>query len=129
MDSASGGSNQDRRAGEDRRSGMDTRSEAERQLNGERRAGADRRTAAKPVQAELQPSSEQLSMFARRLRRALSNERGRDCFGIVRGEYDFVVHPDVLRTIEWIESLVEAETRAAQPGKISLRKARLPVES
>ena len=129
MAGASGGSNQDRRAGEDRRSGMDTRSEAERQLNGERRAGADRRTAAKPVQAELQPSSEQLSMFARRLRRALSNERGRDCFGIVRGEYDFVVHPDVLRTIEWIESLVEAETRAAQPGKISLRKARLPVES
>jgi hypothetical protein len=108
-----------------RRSGTDTRSDADKQLSGERRSGLDRRDATRTTQATVKPGSEQLALFARRVRRALSSERGRDFFGVSRGEYDFAVYPDVLRTLEWLETLAKGEEsgQSADHAKISLRKA------
>jgi hypothetical protein len=91
----------------ERRSGMDTRSESEKQLLGERRSGIERRTdrkSAKPM-----PSNEQLSLFARRLRRTMRDEKGRAFLGVAVGEQDFSFYPEVLRLVEWIESLAGAE--------------------
>lgn len=72
------------------------------------------------------PSNEQLALFARRLRRAMNNEKSRQFFGVANGENDFAFYPDVLRTAEWIQSLVSAEPdlpeHPAVPAKISLRK-------
>jgi hypothetical protein len=110
---------------EDRRSGIDTRPESEKMLIGERRSGKDRRSEQRTI-PDLRPSNQQLALFARRLRRALGSERAREFFGVARGEYDFSVHPDVLRTLEWIEdSAASGEKEAVQPAnpeKISLRK-------
>ncbi|HEY3663796.1 MAG TPA: hypothetical protein VGL24_11640 [Chthoniobacterales bacterium] len=100
-----------RRLGE-RRSGVDKRSELEKQLVGERRSGADRRTEGAPAGAA-RPSDAQLALFARRLRRALRSEKGREFFGVARGEDDFAVYPEVLKTVEWIESLAGTATEEA----------------
>lgn len=92
----------------DRRSGTDTRSEREKQLLGERRSGPDRRmdrAPAKPV-----PSNDQLLLFARRLRRAMRDEKGRVFFGVAVGEQEFAFYPEVTRLVEWIESLGAAES-------------------
>jgi hypothetical protein len=92
----------------ERRSGMDTRSESEKRLLGERRSGIDRRTdrtSAKPM-----PSNEQLLLFARRLRRTMRDEKGRAFLGVAVGEQDFAFYPEVLRLVEWIESLGAAES-------------------
>ena len=74
-----------------------------------------------------QPSSEQLALFARRLKRAMSDEKSRHFFGVAAGEYDFKFYPDVIRTVEWIEGLVNTEeeqpTHQPSPRKITLRKA------
>ena len=91
----------------DRRSGIDTRSEAEKQLVGERRLGIDRRSGCEP--AKVMPSREQLALFARRLRRALRDEKGRNFFGVTNGEQDFALYPDVVRVAEWIEGMAASE--------------------
>jgi hypothetical protein len=120
-------SDPNRRTVEDRRSGVDAWSEVEKQLTGERRSGVDRRSDRRIVKADLRPSNEQLALFARRLRRALTSEKGRDFFGVVRGEYDFAIHSDVLRTVEWIENLVRSEGEETEQsvnlGKATLRKS------
>jgi len=115
-----------RRVAGERRSGIDTRSEQERQSIGERRSGLDRRADSRPEQTSVaRPSEAQLALFARRLRRALRSEKSRDLFGVARGEGDFAIYPEVLRTVEWIESLAGATAddvqQPAGPGKITLR--------
>jgi hypothetical protein len=52
-----------------------------------------------------QPSTEQLSLFAKRVKRAMRDERSRHFFCIASGENDFRGHADVLRVLEWIEDL------------------------
>jgi hypothetical protein len=92
----------------ERRSGTDTRSESEKQLLGERRSGLERRTdraSAKPV-----PSNDQLLLFARRLRRTMRDEKGRAFLGVAVGEQEFTFYPEVIRLVEWIESLPGAES-------------------
>jgi hypothetical protein len=92
----------------ERRSGIDARSESEKQLHGERRSGIDRRTdrdSAKPM-----PSNEQLLLFARRLRRTMRDEKGRAFLGVAIGEQDFAFYPEVIRLVEWIESMAGAES-------------------
>ena len=119
---------QRRRLGE-RRSGVDTRPELEKQLVGERRSGADRRTEGQNAPTGVaQPPNSQLALFARRLRRALRSEKGREFFGVARGENDFAVYPEVLKTVEWIESLAGpateevAQAQAPAFGSVILRK-------
>src|SRR5258708_2514662 len=115
----------DRRVAQDRRSGTDTRSADEKQLFGERRSRIDRRSD-RDRRAE-QPSTEHLALFARRLKRTMNNEKSRGFFGVANGEYDFQFYPDVLRTVEWIESLTDAgpdqPADPAGPGNLTLRKA------
>ena len=67
------------------------------------------------------PSNEQLALFARRVRRAMRDEKGRAHFGVANAEQDFSVYADVIRVVEWIErlSVVEAE----QQVRPTLRKA------
>ena len=92
----------------ERRSGADTRSESEKQLLGERRSGFDRRTdrkSAKPM-----PSDDQLLLFARRLRRTMRDEKGRAFLGVAVGEQEFAFYPEVIRLVEWIESLAGPES-------------------
>ena len=90
--------------GKERRSGIDTRSETEKRLLGERRSGTDRRSSAirKP---NAQPSNDQLSLFLKRVRRAMRDEKSRHYFGIPSGEGDFSGFGDVIRCLEWIEGL------------------------
>jgi hypothetical protein len=97
--------NKDRRSDKDRRSERDTRSEAEKQLIGQRRSQIDRRSNHDRG-ASKQPSKDQLSLFAKRVRRAMRDERSRHCFGLASGENDFSGYVDVLRSLEWIEVLV-----------------------
>jgi len=101
----------------ERRSGIDTRSEAEKQLLGERRSGIDRRAAGEP--APIAPSKEQLALFARRLRRAMRDERCRGFLGIANGEQDFSFFPEVVRVVDWIERLGAEGDQA----RLTLRKA------
>ena len=128
MDNDDTRSNSNGRIIEDRRSGMDTRSDTEKKLIGERRCAVDRRSERKNIQTSVRPPNEQLALFARRLRRALGSERGREFFGVARGEYDFSIYQDVLRTLEWLETSASlgAEESAQPPNleKITLRKAR-----
>ena len=94
----------DRRIRIERRSLTDTRSEAEKRLTGERRSQIERRTGS----ASEQPSNDQLSLFAKRVRRAIRDESSRHIFGISSGEDDFRGYPDVLRTLDWIEGLANS---------------------
>jgi hypothetical protein len=130
MDSDSTRWKPSRRIIEDRRSGTDTRSETEKQLLGERRSGVNRRSEKTAIQSSVRPASEQLALFARRLRRALASERARDFFGVARGEYDFAIYPDVLRTLEWLETLAkvggDGPGQTADQGSITIRKNVLP---
>jgi len=98
----------------ERRSGIDTRSEAQKQLIGERRAGNESRTDM--------PSAEQLSLFARRLKRALRDEKCRSLFGVANGEHDFALYPDVIRVAEWIDRLSRAGQQNEEHAKPSLRR-------
>ena len=91
----------DKRIRVERRSGVDTRSEEEQRMTGERRSQIDRRTGT----ASKQPSHDQLSLFAKRVRRAIRDESSRHIFGISSGEDDFRGYPDVLRALDWIEGL------------------------
>jgi hypothetical protein len=132
MGSDDGHSDSEKRVAGDRRSGTDTRSELEKRLVGERRSGIDRRVEVQAARATVaQPPEAQLALFARRVRRALRDEKGRDAFGVARGEYDFAVYPEVLKTVEWIESLAGSAasegSQAASHGKVSLRRT-LPDE-
>ena len=111
MDNDDANLNLNRRIVGDRRSGTDTRSDAQKQLIGERRSIPDRQSERKNIQACVRPPNEQLALFARRLRRALGSERGREFFGVARGEYDFSIYPDVLRTLEWLETSASRELK------------------
>ena len=95
---------EDRRIKIERRSGVDARSEEEKRLTGERRSPADRRSA----KASEQPSKDQLSLFAKRVRRAMRDPNSRHIFGHSSGEDDFRGHPDVLRTLDWLEDLANS---------------------
>ena len=127
MGSDDGQSDSERRVAGERRSGTDTRSELEKRLIGERRSGGERRQdqGERPVVA--QPPDAQLALFARRMRRALRHEKSRESFGVARGEYDFAIYPEVLKTVEWIESLAgsaaEEVAQSTNPGNVTLRKA------
>ena len=61
----------DRRVRVDRRSGADTRSEDQKRLTDERRSQIFRRSS----RASEQPSKDQLSLFAKRVRRAMRDEK------------------------------------------------------
>jgi len=106
----------------ERRSGIDSRSESEKQISGERRSGTERRSRLPPT--GLMPSNEQLVVFARRLKRAMRDERGRGFFGVASGEDHFTYYSDVVRLIDWIEHTAasEAELETAS-AKTTLRKA------
>ena len=97
-----------RRANMDRRSGTDTRSEAEKQNTGERRSRIERRSNPNIGSSE-QPSKDQLSLFAKRIRRAMRDEKGRCIFGVVLGENEFSGYADVLRSLAWIEDLASGQ--------------------
>jgi hypothetical protein len=99
----------------ERRSGVDTRSEADKQLVGERRSGTDQRVH------EAAPSSEQLALFARRIRRVMRDVNGRHLLGVAIGEGHFTIYADVIRVIEWIEQLA-GSTPSEDRQKPSLRK-------
>jgi hypothetical protein len=93
-----------RRVTRDRRSGSDTRTEADRQIVGERRSQIVRRFNQDRGTSR-QPSTDQLSLFAKRVKRAMRDEKSRHLFCIASGEGDFRAHADVLRVLEWIEDL------------------------
>lgn len=93
-----------RRGNIDRRSGADSRSDAEEQAVGERRSRIEGRSNPKIGSSE-QPSKDQLSLFARRIRRAMRDEKGRCFFGVVLGEDAFSGYADVLRSLAWIDDL------------------------
>ena len=97
-------SDADKRIGIERRSETDTRSEAEQRLTGERRSRIERRSGS----VSQRPSNDQLSLFAKRVRRAIRDENSRHIFGVSSGENDFRGHPDVLRTLDWIEGLANS---------------------
>ena len=97
-------SDADNRIGIERRSGTDARSEAEKRLTGERRSRIERRSG----RVNEQPSNDQLSLFAKRVRRAIRDENSRHIFGVPSGEDDFRGYPDVLRTLDWIEGLANS---------------------
>ena len=88
----------------ERRSGLDTRSDAERQVVGERRSAFAKRLDD-VGKAREHPTNDQLSLFAKRVRRAMRDERSRHFFGIASGEGDFRGYADVIRSIKWIEDL------------------------
>ena len=76
----------------------------ERRLTGERRSRIERRSC----RVNEQPSNDQLSLFAKRVRRAIRDENSRHIFGVPSGEDDFRGYPDVLRTLDWIEGLAKS---------------------
>jgi hypothetical protein len=88
----------------DRGSGADTLSEAERQMVGERRSQIVRRSDQNR-RAIQQPSPDQLGLFAKRVKRAMRDDKSRHFFCVAAGESDFRGHADVLRVLEWIEEL------------------------
>jgi hypothetical protein len=94
----------DRRVTGDRRSRSGTRSEAEKQMVGERRSQIARRSDQNK-RAGHQPTADQLSVFAKRVKRAMRDEKSRHFFCVASGEDDFRGHADVLRVLEWIEDL------------------------
>jgi hypothetical protein len=108
----------------ERRSGIDSRSKDERQAVGERRSGIDRRSALPST--GLMPSKDQLALFARRLKRAMRDEKGRHFFGVASGEDHFTFYSEVVRLIDWIEHTVSSEGEGeAPPAKATLRKTAL----
>ena len=97
------GLGRERRETKDKRSGRDTRSEAEQQLVGERRSQIRRSNHDR--RASEQPPKDQLSLFAKRVRRAMRDEKSRYFFGVASGENDFRGYTEVLRVLEWIDDL------------------------
>ena len=83
---------------------MDTRSKVEKQLIAERRSRIARRSNHDRRASE-PPSNDQLSLFAKRVRRAMRDDKSRHFFGVALGESDFSGYADVLRSLEWIEDL------------------------
>jgi hypothetical protein len=94
----------DKRTRIERRSLTDTRSEEEGQLARECRSRIEGRDGT----VSEQPSKDQLSLFAKRVRRAIRDENSRHIFGVPSGEDDFRGYPDVLRTLGWIEGLANS---------------------
>lgn len=106
----------------DRRSGIDSRPEAEKRLIGERRSGADRRVLSGSL-----PSSDQLALFSRRIRRAMRDEQGRHFLGVAIGEGHFTIYPEVVRVVEWIEQLAGANGQSEPDEKNHIfRKTDVP---
>lgn len=99
------------RGSKERRSGLNTRSEAEKQLLGERRSRIDRQSNDIP-KPNGHPSNDQLSLFAKRVRRAMRDERSRHFFGVASGDGDFSGFGDVVRSIEWIEDLARVSGKS-----------------
>src|SRR6266850_1311539 len=66
----------ERRVAGERRSGIDTRSESEKQLAGERRSQIVLRSDQNKTAGQ-QPSTDQLSIFAKRVKRAMRDEKSR----------------------------------------------------
>jgi hypothetical protein len=97
-----------RRGAIDRRSGTDTRPEVEKQNTGERRSRIERRSNPSIGSSE-QPSKDQLSLFVKRIRRAMRDEKSRYFFGVALGENDFSGYADVLRSLAWIEDLANGQ--------------------
>ena len=93
----------DKRTRIERRARTDTRSEEEKRLTGDRRSRIERRSGS----VSERPSNDQLSLFAKRVRRAIRDESSRHIFGICSGDDDFRGHSDVLRALDWIESLAK----------------------
>jgi hypothetical protein len=93
-----------RRVTGDRRSGSDTRSNVEKKMVGERRSHILRRSGQDGAPSP-QPSREQLSLFAKRVKRAMRDEKSRHFFCVASGENDFRGYADVLRVLEWIEDM------------------------
>ena len=73
-------------------------SEADERRSKVRRSDHDRR-------ANEQPPKDQLSLFAKRIRRAMRDEKSRHFFGVASGEDDFRGYTVVLRALEWIDDL------------------------
>jgi hypothetical protein len=71
------------------------------------------------------PSNEQLALFARRLKRAMRDEKGRGFFGVASGEDHFIFYAEVTRVIDWIDHTVSEPGPAAEVAKPTLRKASL----
>lgn len=86
----------DRRIRVERRSGSGTLSEEETQLTVERRSHIERRAG----RVSEQPSKDQLSLFAKRIRRAIRDENSRHIFGVPSDENNSRGYPDVLRALE-----------------------------
>ncbi len=59
------------------------------------------------------PTNDQLVLFARRLKRAMRDEKGRNFFGVASGEDHFTFYADVIRLIDWIEHTASLE---GEPG-------------
>jgi hypothetical protein len=105
----------------ERRSGTDGRSESEKQAAGERRSGIERRSRL--ASPGLMPSNEQLALFARRLKRAMRDEKGRGFFGVACGEDHFIFYSEVIRLIDWIDRTTASEAEpAAGSTKTTVRK-------
>ncbi len=51
------------------------------------------------------PPKDQLSLFAKRVRRAMRDDTSRHFFGVAAWENDFSGYAEVLRSLEWIEGL------------------------
>lgn len=90
---------------------------------GERRSGSDRHDPLAP------PSTEHLALFARRVRRAMRDDKSRCHFGVANGEQDFVLYPDVVRAVEWIERLCAAEAELSTLKKAVSGAHDLPVKA
>lgn len=53
----------------------------------------------------------------------MRDEKGRSFFGMTNGENDFVLFPEVVRVVEWIERQSAGGQQGADAPKPSLRKA------
>jgi hypothetical protein len=73
---------------------------------GERRSQIVRRSDQKKRVSQ-QPPIDQLSTFAKRVKRAMRDEKSRHFFCVASGENDFRGYADVLRVLEWIEDLAK----------------------
>src|SRR4051812_6738181 len=66
------------------------------------------------------PSYEQWSVFARRVRRIIRDEKGRTFLGVAVSEADFSLYPDVVRVLAWMEQQGEAEGQTSRPVNLTL---------
>jgi len=88
---------------------------------GERRSQIVRREDQNRGASE-QPSAEQLSLFTKRVKRAMRDEKSRHFFCVASGENDFRGHADVLRVLEWIEKLAKEKKISEDEKKRGLEE-------